>query len=187
MILQALEEKKMENTRINDTGIKKATIFYGHKIIFLLQRILLPIFLFKQSIFQILLFFSITELVAGVLFGYFSQITHVQEEVLWPHEKSIDEDWAELQVRTAVDYCQESYFWTYISGNLNYQVIHHLFPSVAPHKYHTINHILIKKIEEFKLKYVVMGNIGKVIDGHFNHLSQFQKYRSKKKSKSNFL
>jgi len=175
----SFRRKSMENTIINDTGYFQTFVFYTNKYLFFIHRILLPILFFNQPIFQILILFSITELIAGVLFGYFSQITHVQEDVLWPNSFFINEDWAELQVQTAIDYCQDSYFWTYISGNLNYQVVHHLFPSVAPHKYHFINEIVLKKIKEFNLKYKVMNSIDGVIDGHFNHLSQFQKLRNK--------
>jgi fatty acid desaturase/predicted heme/steroid binding protein len=175
----SFRRKKMENTIINDTGLFQKTIFYGNKTIFLLHRLVLP-FIFGASILQTLFLFAVTEAVAGALFGYFSQITHVQEDVLWVNQFNIEEDWAETQVMTAIDYCQDSYFWTYISGNLNYQVVHHLFPSIAPHKYHTIYEIVLKKINEHKIKYTVMDNVSDVIDGHFNHLKQFQALKKKK-------
>jgi len=177
----SFSRKKMENTKINDTSFSYSLVFYGNKFIFLLQRVLLPILFFKQSILTTLFMFAVCELVAGFLFGYFSQITHVQEDVLWPNTFEIEQDWGELQVQTAVDYCQDSYFWTYISGNLNYQVIHHLFPSVAPHKYSDLNYLVLEKIKKYNLKYTVMSDISSVLDGHFDHLSQFQKYRNKKK------
>jgi len=172
--------KKMENTKINDTGSFQTKLFYTNKIIYIAHRFFLPIIL-GQSIFHTIFFFFTAEFIAGLLFGYFSQITHVQEEVLWPNKFEIDEDWAELQVKTAVDYCQDSYFWTYISGNLNYQIVHHLFPSIAPHKYPSINDIVQKNIKKFNIKYEIRDNIKDVFDGHFNHLAQFQALRNKNK------
>ena len=35
---------------------------------------------------------------------------------------------AELQVRTTQDYCTDSWIWYFLSGGLNHQTAHHLFP-----------------------------------------------------------
>jgi hypothetical protein len=97
----SFHRSSMENSRINDTGIRQTIQFYVAKFIFLTQRIFLPIYL-GFSVFQTLFFFLVAELTAGCLFGYFSQITHVQPKVLWPSEKPIDRDWGELQVNLKI-------------------------------------------------------------------------------------
>lgn len=61
--------------------------------------------------FEALLAFVATEVVAGVMFGFLSQINHISEKCAWPSnvlnemvENSSgvndDLDWAEIQVRT---------------------------------------------------------------------------------------
>ncbi len=35
---------------------------------------------------------------------------------------------AEMQVRTTRDYCTDSWLWYFLSGGLNHQTAHHLFP-----------------------------------------------------------
>jgi hypothetical protein len=62
------------------------------------------------------------ELTCGFIFGYFSQISHISLEMEWRNVKLIDTDWGKLQIETARDYCTDSYFWTYFSGYLNFQV-----------------------------------------------------------------
>jgi len=56
------------------------------------------------------------------------------EEVSWPQpDKSgvIPGDWAQLQVETAQDYGHGGWYTTVLTGALNYQVVHHLFPQVC--------------------------------------------------------
>jgi fatty acid desaturase len=125
---------QMENVVINDTGILQTIRFYFGKFVYYFHRVFLPIYL-GHSIFKIMLLQTITEATSGVFFGILSQISHVSENCEWPSEKPIPKDWGECQVLTTTDYEHESPFWTYLSGFLNYQVPHHLFPSVAPHFY----------------------------------------------------
>jgi len=99
----------MEQIKINDQGFIKSFVFYGAKIFFLIHRIILPIIL-GQTILQTLILFILCEFVAGLLFGYFSQVSHVQSEVQWPNDSPIQRDWAELQVETAVDFAHDSFF-----------------------------------------------------------------------------
>jgi fatty acid desaturase len=124
---------RMENVKLNDTS-RYSLLFWITKFGYYTQRIFLPIYL-GQGLKTTLFLYSITEATSGTLFGYFSQITHVSETCEWPIDRPIPRDWAEMQVLSSTDYSHESYFWTYISGYLNYQVPHHLFPSVAPHYY----------------------------------------------------
>lgn len=61
------------------------------------------------------------------------QANHVVEEVSWPLPDAnnvVQMDWAQLQVETAQDYGHGSWIQTVLSGGLNYQVVHHLFPNV---------------------------------------------------------
>ena len=43
----------------------------------------------------------------------------------------IDMDWAKLQVMTTIDYAHGSWLTTFLSGALNHQVVHHLFPNIS--------------------------------------------------------
>lgn len=168
----------MENCIINDTGFFKTFQFYFGKLLFISQRVILPIY-FGNGIFTTLYLFIVTEAVAGLLFGYFSQITHVSDEVVWPKDTPIPRDWAELQVETAVDFCQDSWFWTYLSGYLNYQVVHHLFPSIAPYHYPDMLPLILESCKESNLKYIRYDSFLTTVAHHFDHLKPFQEYRKR--------
>jgi acyl-lipid (8-3)-desaturase len=92
----------------------------------------------------------------------------------WPEDKFINKDWGILQIETARDYCVDSYFWTYLSGYLNYQIIHHLFPGINPHFYPELLPIIKEMCLEYKINYKCVESYQYVVDSHFKHLSQFQ-------------
>jgi len=178
--------KSMENSPIYDTKFKQTFIFYLTKFIFISHRLVLPIY-FGNGILLTLSLFLVTEFIAGLLFGVFSQITHVQKEVAWPNNLPIDRDWGELQVETAADFCHDSKFWTYFTGYLNYQVLHHLFPSMAPHYYPEILHIVKDTSKEYKLNYLIFNSFWDCYTSHLNYLKEFQSIRLRhfEKVKSN--
>jgi fatty acid desaturase len=171
--------RHMENTKINDTGLQRSIEFYGAKIFFAIHRIVLPLMLGYRGLMSVMFLFFITEIIGGYLFGIFSQITHVNEEVEWPSDQPINEDWGTLQVKTAVDYAPESIFWTYISGYLNYQIPHHLFPSVAPHHYYELLPMIKETCKDYGIKYLMYDSVWQCAEHHFAHLKGFQHFRDR--------
>jgi len=172
-------DRSMEQMRMNHAP---AWEFWIPNFIFLLYRIFLPAYFGEVSFGGALLLFLVTEIVAGNFFGYFSQISHISHDVEWPADKPIPRDWAELQVLTARDYSHESFFWTYLSGYLNYQVMHHLFPSVAPHFYPALLPILKETCKEFNIEYNIVNSFWQAVRDHWDHLKQFQSLRHRSKS-----
>jgi acyl-lipid (8-3)-desaturase len=83
---------------------------------------------------------------------------------------SIPGGWAAQQLATSADFAHGSLFWLHISGGLNYQVVHHLFPGVAHTHYPAIAPIIMKAAEEVGLQYRVYRTFGAALAGHFNHL-----------------
>ena len=76
--------------------------------------------------------------VSGLLFGFFSQINHLNEASietqissasLSPHPLTKN-SWAARQVETSNNFCSDSVMWYYLSNGLNLQIEHHLFPGL---------------------------------------------------------
>lgn len=89
-----------------------------------------------------------------------------QEELVW------DLEWAHLQVRTSVDYAWDSPFCTWMCGALNYQTIHHLFPSVGQYHYPQIGPIIKEVAKEFGIEYNYVPTFAKAFEGHAGYLKQ---------------
>lgn len=61
--------------------------------------------------------------------------------------------WAVQQVETTSNWCSESIFWNFMSGGLNHQIEHHLFPTMSTCLYPYISHIVQQTCQEFNLPY----------------------------------
>jgi len=172
---------EQENVKINDSNLwLKQLEHYGAMIFYNFYKIYLPTLICaKLSLSTTFFLYLLEYAVAGFIFGVFSQISHILEDVEWPKDKPIQKNWGVLQVLTAKDYSHDSYFWTYISGYLNYQVIHHLFPSLAPHYYAQIAPIVKETCKEFDVKYDYEESFWSCLLSHWRHLLQFQYVRGR--------
>jgi len=80
-----------------------------------------------------------------------------------------------LQIEGTVDYAHDSKLFTFLSGTLNYQTVHHLFPSVAPHHYPQIAPILKKICDQHKIKYQILPTFYSALLNHFSELHRMSK------------
>ena len=87
-----------------------------------------------------------------------------QNELMW------DLEWAHLQVNTSVDYAYDSSLCTFMVGALNYQTIHHLFPSVSQYHYPAIAPIVRKVAEEEGVPFNYVPTFAQAIEGHVGFL-----------------
>ncbi|DAZ95884.1 TPA: hypothetical protein N0F65_009086 [Lagenidium giganteum] len=86
-----------------------------------------------------------------------------------PAEKIVDE-WAISQVKSSVDYSHGSFVTTFLSGALNYQVTHHLFPGVSQYHYPAIAPIIMDVCKKYNVKYTVLPSFTVALKAHFQHL-----------------
>lgn len=110
--------------------------------------LILPFFTQKSLIFA--LFFALYPYVIGsILFMAFTQVSHInphaQSKPKWNH-------WSEQMVDTSLDYSQDSRFWTFVSGGLNMQSLHHCLPSLSCSRYREFYPTYRKLCEKHKLK-----------------------------------
>ena len=65
-----------------------------------------------------------------------------------------DKDWGEIQVRNAGNFCTQNPLICYLFGGINYQIEHHLFPTLSHIHFHKIKPIVQKTCKEFDIPYV---------------------------------
>eukprot|EP01135_Chromosphaera_perkinsii_P002483 Nk52_evm89s223 gene=Nk52_evmTU89s223 len=104
------------------------------------------------------------------------QANHVVNEVSWPLPNSktnvIDYDWAEMQVLTTQDYDTTSYWITFLTGGLNHQVSHHLFPAISQGYYRDISPFVKETCKEFGIPYYCKSDISSAIGSHIDYLKK---------------
>jgi len=148
------------------------------KIFFLWYQFYLPVAYFGLSIGQFLSIYVVMELAAGAWLAYFFQVNHISEGVGYTNQEDDSprqKEWAVLQIEGTVDYAHDSKLFTFLSGTLNFQTVHHLFPSVAPHYYPQIAPILKRVCDRHKVKYQILPNFHTAVYRHFLELHRMSK------------
>ncbi|KAF5343019.1 hypothetical protein D9757_014606 [Collybiopsis confluens] len=140
---------------VNPFTLDQNIVFWGGKLFFFSTRILLPLS-WGISMNSIIAAFFLTDFTFSIFLATIFQATHVVDSAAFPRVNpktgNIDGDWAHIQVETAQDYA----FMTFFSGSLNYQVIHHLFPTVAQEHIPALGPIVRQTAKEFGVKYEVI-------------------------------
>ncbi len=116
----------------------------------------LPILLLDIQWWGILIGFVSMHLVAGLTLALVFQLAHVVEgpEFSTPAEDgSMENSWAVHQVRTTSNFSRKSRLAYFLTGGLNFQIEHHLFPKVCHIHYRAISHIVKETSESFDLPY----------------------------------
>jgi linoleoyl-CoA desaturase len=93
------------------------------------QVIFLPIYL--HGFVYGLLCMAVAFCTASYSFAMQFVITHLADDVAFPEESNLDNDWAKCQVYGSSNYSTNNPVATWLSGGLNFQVEHHLFPTIA--------------------------------------------------------
>lgn len=95
----------------------------------------------------------LTTLVMMAIGAYYMEgifiVNHLQKGLVPPN----DRHWAEQQVMGSANWGAASRWSNFISGGLNHQVEHHLFPSMAVHLYPIIAPTVRRTCEEFGVPY----------------------------------
>lgn len=81
-----------------------------------------------------------------------------------------DEEWAKSQVQTTLDYGHGSPAAAYLSGALNYQSVHHLFPTVSQYHYPAITPVVMEVARKHGVKFNVVPTFVDAFKAHVQHL-----------------
>ncbi|KAG0206300.1 sphingolipid delta-4 desaturase [Mortierella sp. GBA30] len=163
--------KTNDAIRVNPISPWHTIMFWGGKAFFVWYRLILP--LQYLPVGKVLLLFTIADMISSYWLALTFQANHVVEEVQWPlpdENGVIQKDWAAMQVETTQDYAHDSYIWTSITGSLNYQAVHHLFPNVSQHYYPEILSIIRDTCSEYSVPYLVKDTFWQAFASHLEHL-----------------
>ncbi|BBN04599.1 protein MpFAD4 [Marchantia polymorpha subsp. ruderalis] len=123
-----------------------------------------PFFVFDTWTRSII-FATIPYLWFSFLFMMNTQINHLTPETA--HEA--DQDWYKHQVITAQDFGVASRFCFLMSGGLNYQVVHHLFPTVNHCHLVKLQPIVARLCEKHGVEYKQVAGYAAAIKAHHAH------------------
>ena len=129
--------------------------FIGGKALFFTLAFGLPLLVHPIGI--VLLFYSVTVILAGVVVSVVFQLAHCVEEAEFPlpqeDSSSMENAWAIHQVETTVDFARRSRLESWLLGGLNFQIEHHLFPRVCHINYPAISPLVEQTCRDFGVRY----------------------------------
>ncbi len=138
------------------------------KIGYFVFWIVIPGLFWKVSFWYVLVFFLCMHLTAGLFLSLVFQPAHVSSLTHFP--KTIEFNREEHQIRTTCNFAVGNRFVTWLTGGLNYQIEHHIFPYISHVHYPKISKIVQRYCKEKNIPYNNIGGFGKAIVEHFKYL-----------------
>ncbi len=156
---------------------REAIIMIVSKIVYFLHILVLPIAI-GLSVGYVLLGFLLLHMVAGLLITVVFQLAHVVEgpehlDAEDAVEGQLENTWAIHQLQSTANFSTKSKFVTWCVGGLNFQIEHHLFPTICHVHYPKIAQIVKQTVTEFNLPYYEFDYLHKAVGSHIKMLRAF--------------
>lgn len=141
------------------------------KIVYVGVVIILPILVTDYTWWQVLLGFLLSHWVASIILSFVFQMAHVVEGAEQNEMTDlIHSEWHVHQLRTTADFARTNKILSWYVGGLNFQVEHHLFPSICHIHYPKLAPIVQATAKEFGIPYHLNRSFGSAFVSHIRHL-----------------
>lgn len=127
------------------------------KLVYFFTFLVLPVILLKKDAELFIGGFLLMHFTAGVILTVVFQLAHSVEGTSYPlpdRDGKIETCWAVHQLRTTVNFSSRNKWLSWYVGGLNFQVEHHLFPTICHVHYPNLAPIVKATAEEFGVPYL---------------------------------
>lgn len=165
---------KQQNINYN-TEIVKLIV---SKIFYYILFLVIPFLFFPGAWYVILLGYILMHYVAGFILAIVFQPAHVLPDVEFPNpakDGTIENNWAVHQLLTTSDFAHSNKVLSWFLGGLNYQVEHHLFPTICHVHYKKLAKIVEQTAGEYNIPYHIEETFGAAIAKHGQMLKKLGK------------
>jgi linoleoyl-CoA desaturase len=149
-------------------------VFMGGKLVFLTLAFGIPLLL--HPFWAVALFYAVTVAVTGVVLSVVFQLAHAVEEARFPMPEPgttrMVEAWAVHQVGSTVDFAREDRLVSWLVGGLNFQIEHHLFPTLSHVNYPAIAGVVEATCKEYGVPYAANATFSGAVISHFRWLKR---------------
>jgi linoleoyl-CoA desaturase len=149
-------------------------VFVGGKLVFLSLAFGIPLLL--HPFWTVALFYAVTVAVTGVVLSTVFQLAHTVEEARFaaprPGSSRMADTWAVHQVAATVDFARDDRVVSWLVGGLNFQIEHHLFPTLSHVNYPAIAGVVEQTCREFGVPYNVNRSFGAAVASHYRWLKR---------------
>lgn len=134
-----------------------------------------PALFFNIPMGELIIGFLLMHFVAGLVLTVVFQLAHSIEGTTHPlpnAEGLIENDWAIHQIETTANFSPDSQLISWYVGGLNYQIEHHLFPTICHVHYPKIAPIVEATAKEFGIDYKVHYRFNDALKAHIIFLQR---------------
>lgn len=156
--------------------IKEYFNLFASKGVYYILFIVLPLVVLNITWWQFIIGFVALHLAQGLTMGLVFQLAHVVEETDFPEANptgTMEEAWAEHQMRTTANFAANSRIAAFFLGGLNRQIEHHLFPKVCHIHYAEIGKIVKTTAQEYGLPYIESPTFFSAMCSHYRVLKKY--------------
>jgi linoleoyl-CoA desaturase len=153
--LRRYQKTGMVKTQQAD-GTKEWLILLGTKVLYVGYIFVVPFILTSLLWWQIVLGILAMHYIAGFILAIIFQPAHVIEGTEYPlpdEQRTLQNNWAVHQLLTTTNFGNSSRWFSWYVGGLNFQIEHHLFPTICHVHYRKIASIVKSTAHEFGLPY----------------------------------
>lgn len=153
-------------------------ILIATKLIYVGYIFVLPLLFTSLAWWQITLGIVTMHYIAGFMLAIIFQPAHVIEGTEFPlpdENNSLANNWAVHQLLTTTNFGNNSRWFSWYVGGLNFQIEHHLFPNVCHVHYRKISGIVQQTAHEFGLPYKSTRTFAQALVKHARLLRQLGK------------
>jgi linoleoyl-CoA desaturase len=153
-------------------------ILIATKAVYVAYIFVIPLIFTALPWWQILTGVMIMHYIAGFLLAIIFQPAHVIDGTEFPlpdDNNALENNWAIHQLITTTNFGNNSRWFSWYVGGLNFQIEHHLFPSVCHVHYRKISSIVKQTAREFNLPYKSARTFLGALAGHARLLKQLGK------------
>ena len=147
-------------------------VFIVGKLVFFSLAFVIPMLMYDP--WAVLLCYVVATFVQGATLSVVFQLAHCVEDAAFPMPAGgtnrIEKAWAVHQVETTVDFASKNRLVAWLTGGLNYQIEHHLFPRICHVNYPAIAQLVEETCQEFEINYATHETLFAGVASHFRWL-----------------
>ena len=166
--------QKIQFTKLRGMNTKEHFIFWLSKVLYVFFYIALPIMLW--GFIPFLIGFSLMHLTLGLTLALVFQLAHVVEATHFVdannQDLQIQEEWAIHQVETTADFATGNKLVSWLTGGLNFQVEHHLFPKISHVHYPVIHKFVLESCQKYSVRHNDYHSMAAALRSHFRFMKR---------------
>ena len=167
-------QKKIQSTKIRKMEAKEHVIFWLTKVLYCFFYIALPVYM--VGFVPFIIGFILMHVTMGITLALVFQLAHVVESTHFVDAQNNDlrikDEWAVHQVQTTADFATNNKIIGWLTGGLNFQVEHHLFPKISHVHYPVIHKFVKDACQKFSIRHNDYPSMTSAIFSHLRLMKQ---------------